>query len=188
VQRRHQQDFFDGKQKYLDEKAPGATSYKTAGNAAPRSVGIIPFSWLFGELRDGEDVELVVTYLDADGNRIAGHFLTLTDLHWTDIQPDNVVDLAENARMSFVDPASGGDGDAQIYQKVAGGSLFSRYGAGLTIDDILVAETRLDYAVSESPIPAPATALLLAVGLAGWRVVLRRRRSGPSADEVIRPL
>jgi len=170
------QDFFDGKKKYLEQKAPGSTTYKTAGNPAPRSIGTIPFSWLFGELKAGEDVEVVVTYLDANGNRIAGHFLTLTDLHWTDTQPDNVVDRAENARMSFVDPATGSDSDAQIYQKVAGGSLFSSYGSGLTVDDTLVAETRIDYAVSESPVPAPATALLLASAFGSWIIVLLMKR------------
>jgi hypothetical protein len=166
------QNFFDGKKKYIDSKVPGATVYATAGNPVSASVGIVPFAFLFGELQQAEDVEIVPTYLDADGNRIAGHFLTLTDLHWTDTQPDNVVDRFEGATMSFVDPATGASGNASIFQTAAGGALFSTYGAGATVDGVRVANTRIDYAVAES-VPWPATAFLLTVSLAGWLVVRR---------------
>jgi hypothetical protein len=172
-------DFFNGKKKYIEERVPGMTIYMDAGSQAPRSVGKVPPAFLVKELKDMEDVEAVVTYLDEDGNRIAGHFLTLTGINWTDGfggMADGQMQVEEEALIYFVDPGTGAKGVASTFQFAADGPIYSDYAAGSTVDGVKVKETRMDYVVSESPVPEPGTLVLFVSGAYG--IWLRRRRGG----------
>jgi hypothetical protein len=97
-----------------------------------------------------------------------GHFLTVTGLLWDDVNGDKLINggaAAEVAWLHYIDPCTGAANSSQIGgQIVAGDPLRVNYGAFPNAELVMV--------VSESPIPEPASLILLAMGGA---VLLRKR-------------
>jgi hypothetical protein len=156
--------FIYGKQKYIEEKAPGLTRYAaqypfdwTVTPARPMYVTSLSptFGFLYAELIGRADVEILI---NGDFN----HYLTLTSLHWNDADNDLIIDMDENAMMDFVDPDTGMFGMAEIFAN--GDFIGTNYGGGLS--NVVVA-------VSEDSIPEPSTVALVGVGFGA--TLLRRR-------------
>ena len=153
--------FITGKQKYIEQQAPGTTIFKNQG--------FPNWDFLYGELWDMEDVELLVGFYDPNGMRIGGHYVTLTKFWWEDTNMDDHVDPNEGGMIGFVDPADGMLKMQSLFQLDGRMDLFTDFAVGG-----LVAFTRIDWAISESPIPEPATATLVTLGMSA--LVVRRRR------------
>jgi len=158
------------KMQHIEGKVPGKTVYEAQRSPAwawgiwndptvvePSWVTPILPTWQFiwGELSDCEDLEILLSW--ADG----GHYLTVKSFLWNDANNDGVIDFAEGATFDYIDPCNGGVGVSGIWQNYYGSILETDYTSGATIT----------MAVSES-IPEPATLLLL--GLGG--LLLRRRK------------
>ncbi len=170
-----------GKYTYLEQKAPGITTYgaqmseswvlhappmaKPAwvqDNTYPR------WQFLYNNLTACEDVEICIN--DADG---WGHCLTLTSFHWTDgnsnvvppVPADGIIQQGE-ATIDFIDPATGAWVAASpIWQNNLNGTLFVNYSLGHP-------QVELQMAMEESPEPATLSMLIL-----GGLALMRRRRS-----------
>jgi len=158
-------DFIAGKMRYIEGKVPGKTTYASMQNP--------DFAFLSHEIQHGEDVELLIGFYDVTGTRVGGHYVTLYD----------ITDAAGGMTLSFVDPSAGagaglmGALNMQLGYMINPGGIiqlnnYNGRPAGST--------PRIDWAVSESPIPEPATLILL---LWGTPVVIwRLRRSERSAQ------
>lgn len=172
--------FIYGKQKYLEEELPGKTSYAAqmnftwgiAGNP-PRPANQIPpipkpawvqdntyptWQFIYGELKACEDVEVLINWTNG------GHFLTLTGFDWTDTNSDNKIQQSEDATIYYIDPATGAPGHSAIWNN-GNNQLQTDYQAGAIFTT----------AVSESPIPEPATMVLIAMSMVGMAGTIRRR-------------
>lgn len=166
-------NFISGKQAWIEDHAPGVTTYADQNVHAAPPNNIWPmWQFLYDNLVDGEDVELLVGFYDSEGNRVGGHYLTLTSFHWEDANDDGVIDATETASIDFIDPQTGQYTVADIFQNSQDGPIGSDYGTGGN-----VAVTAIESAVKESPIPEPTTALLLGSGLVILSVRGRRRSS-----------
>jgi hypothetical protein len=160
-------DFIWGKMTYIEEKVPGVTAYQAQDywawihHAQPAWVqGPYPtWQFLFNELSDCEDVEILMSWEEG------GHYVTLTSFHWLDQDGDLIIDPSENAWIDFIDPGTGAYNTTSIWQSYPDGAIETSY-FGTTASWISMA-------VSESPIPEPATITLLALGLGA--ALLRRR-------------
>jgi hypothetical protein len=159
--------FISGKRAWIESKVPGVTVYKDRLNPL--------WEFLYGELVDMEDVELLFGFYDAAGNRIGGHYVTLTKFMWTDADMNGIVDPAEAATIGFIDAQTGMFAPHDLFQNTLGGVLRTDYGVGGLIGGVVIAQTRIDSAISES-IPEPSTVALLVLGLAG--LVARQWRRG----------
>ena len=168
--------FIYGKYAYLEQVAPGLTTYaaQMAGTwgwqgrpvvppiAKPDWVadGTIPtWQFLWDNLVACEDVEILIVDYDW------GHFLTLSSLFWNDANNDLIMDIEEAAVIDYIDPWTGAKGFSPIWQYGLNSQLFVGYG------DYPAAQ--LVMAVKESPVPEPATfiiwSLLGGFGIAmGW--------------------
>ena len=167
-------DIIRGKQLYVESRVPGVTTYAQQNSFSMPSVKPT-FDFLLNGLRHGEDVEITLGYFGAiTQGRIGGHVLTLTGLKWTDEDMNGNVNFGE-ATMTFIDPATGQPGTKLIYFTFFnGGYLGTDYGMGGSVTcgnppaPCRIQAIIIEAAVSESPVlPAPATLLMLASGLAG---------------------
>jgi hypothetical protein len=129
-------NFITGKQKYIESKVPGLTTYASLLNPG--------FPFLLGELQQNEDVELLLGFYDAMNNRVGGHYVTLY----------GVSGAGDPQALSFVDPAGGVNQPNLAYVVVGGVIQVLGYGPAGSI-------TRIDAAVAESPVPEPGTLTLL---------------------------
>jgi len=164
-------NFIWGKYNYIEDRIPGVTRYEAQDQWAwgnppapaqrPNWVQPMAPTWqfLFGELVACEDVEILISWSGG------GHFVTLSSLHWNDIDGDGMIDFNENAMIDFIDPGTGAVNNTSIWQSYLGGSIETSYFA--------TEASWISMAVSESPIPEPATMTLLALGLGA--MLLRRR-------------
>jgi hypothetical protein len=165
-------DFISGKKKWIEDHVPGKTVYMDS----PQS----NWPFLYNELNDMEDVELLVGFYDAAGNRIGGHYVTLTKFQWTDTNMDNIIQPGENAMIGFVDPDDGTIKMQSLASQMVAGqyNLTTNYGVGGTIGTTAVATTGINWAVSESPIiPEPATIMLVITAAFGVGAYGRPRRA-----------
>jgi len=177
--------FIFGKQKYVEEVAPGKTTYAaqlkstwawgaevTRFNTAEEyeyppiekpdwvADNLVPqWEFLWDNLVACEDVEILI----CDGDW--GHFLTLKSFDWNDADGDLVMDFDEWGQIDYIDPCTGGPGASHIFQTQRNGQLYVAYGA--------YEGAELVMAVKESPVPEPATLVLLVMGVA---CLLGRRR------------
>lgn len=170
-----------GKQKYLEEVAPGLTIYGAQ----------LTSTWAFPGDRPGEQIppidkpswvqdDMYPTWEFLHDNLVAcedveiginedswGHCLTLTSFHWIDANEDYIIQQTETAWIDYVDPATGGLAYSDIWQDAKGSPIFVDYGGSTAT---------LTMAMRESPIPEPATiivwSLLGVVAYGFWR---RRR-------------
>jgi hypothetical protein len=157
--------FILGKQKYIETQVPGKTTY-----AAQMSEGWTPargkqpdyvkdatnpnIDFLFAQLRDKEDIEVLIKFRDG-----GGHALTVTGLTWN---PDTL-----SGELRYVDPEGGKPGSSNIRQPGAGRLISVEYPGHPGINTMVVA-------VSESPIPEPSSLTLC--GIVAFGVIAYRRR------------
>jgi len=143
-------DFIQGKMDYINSVAPGTTYFLNMNIFAPG--GAYPnFNFLFKELSDQEDVELLVGFYQFNaGNgqltRMGGHYVTLTGI-------DSPTDDG-NGSISFIDPSGGVNRNNIATFLAPDGSIRTTAYGNRTV-------TIIEAAVSESPIPEPATVALL---------------------------
>jgi PEP-CTERM motif len=158
-------NFISGKRKWIQERAPGSTVFKRQEDP--------PWQFLWNEVSHMEDVELLFGFYDQNSNRLGGHYVTLTKFWWEDTNMDDHID-EQNAMIAIVDPA---DGTLKMQSVEESGApfLYTDYGVGLSIENTEIAFTRIEYAVSESPVPEPATIVLSSLGLFGIVGFMRRR-------------
>ncbi|NWH03520.1 PEP-CTERM sorting domain-containing protein [Desulfobacter latus] len=159
--------FIYGKWKYIEEVAPGTTTYQaqyswngwsTNLGSKPDWVddGTIP-SWdfLYNQLVACEDVEILI-------NGDFDHYLTLTSLSWDDV--------ANTGKIDYIDPGTGKwnesnlwlGGDGYLHTDYYGLSTPNNYDSIITM------------AVKESPVPEPSTILLMGIGLLGFACRFRK--------------
>jgi len=162
-------DFIDGKMDWIEDHVPGVTTY---ADENWHDGGVWPtWQFLYDNLVSGEDVEILVGFYDDQVMRVGGHYLTITSFHWEDDDMDDIIDATETAWIDFIDPQDGTHKMADIQQNGSGDAIYVDYGIGGAVD-----ATWLEATVKESPIPEPATLLLVGGGL----VMLGLRRNRPS--------
>jgi hypothetical protein len=173
-------NFIWGKRKYIEEKVPGVTNYKAQyywawGDHPSPPPGQKPdwvednksptWQFFYTELMHCEDVEIGMVW--ENGTRRGGHAVTLTSFHWTDNNPINsIIDKDEKAWIDFIDPDTGAYNTTSIWQSSLGGAIRTSY--------FNPSRSWITVAVSESPIPEPATITLAILG-GGALLALRRR-------------
>lgn len=176
-------DFFFGKQKYIEDRVPGRTTYQVYDDPAlntldpngnfppdhlpPGYVAAPPSpQFLSKELRDHEDIEVLLRWFD---NGDHGHYVTIVGLDWTDKDMNGVISPDDGpANIVLVDPDGGILKTRALFQR-DNGSLYLINAAGLEFD--------LSFAVSESPIvPEPASWTLVATGLISFLIQRQRQR------------
>ena len=158
----------------LESKVPGMTNYQAQHvpswnwsiwddptAAKPSWVEPILPTWqfLWQGLVDFEDVELLMNWSGG------GHFVTAKSFHWNDADNDNIIDIAENATFDYINPWTGAAGASSIWQDSLGSVLKTDY----------TTNTFITMIVSESPVPEPATIMLIGLGA----LALLRRRKHP---------
>jgi hypothetical protein len=149
-------NFSDGKKKWIEGSVPGKTTYSLTRNPSI-------FDLLL-DLSAGQDTELLVGFYDRAGNRVGGHYVTLY----------MASSGADGAMLGFIDPDPNPALNVSNPYTILGGALagiiqINNYGPANTL-------TRVDFAIDESPIPEPATLVLLmaTAPMVGW--LIRRRR------------
>ena len=168
--------FITGKRDYIDlTMGPGITVFmhqdvfNLGDLGASKSKGQPSLAFLLQELQHGEDVEILVSYhdaqgyKDAQGNFFGGHYLTMTGLMWTDADDSGGLNAGDALKLNFIDPLTGAPGSANAFAN--GFGFDTDYGGGASISAI----------VSESPVPEPETLALLLVGLLGLAGLKARR-------------
>jgi len=170
--------FIYGKWRYIEDQWPGWTIYEaqlssTWGWAGARLPDEIPpiekpswvadntyptWRFLYDELVDCEDVEILVSWYEG------GHFLTLTSFYWDDVDEDGFIDFDEDAWIDYIDPQTGAWGLSNIWHS----------GTGFIETDV-TSGAWISMAVSESPIPEPATIALIGCGLVALAGTVRRK-------------
>ncbi|MEJ0018867.1 MAG: PEP-CTERM sorting domain-containing protein [Acetobacteraceae bacterium] len=165
--------------------APGTTTFESQED--PGSI-----AWLVEQLAKGQDVEMLYGHYTKDGatfTRNGGHWVTVTGVTYNDNNNNNNFDGGDTpANVSFIDPYGNDNttlNGAIFRQNVAMaaglvnaggfGNLLNLSGLGGGDDYKLI-----DGWVAESPIPEPATLVLLVLGLAALST-LRRRWYSPMA-------
>jgi hypothetical protein len=159
-------EFINGKEAYINSVAPNTTYFKVQNSFAPG--GVDPtFNFLYSELVDREDVELLVGFYSVNPTngllvRNGGHYITLTGI--SSATNDG------NGTISFVDPSGGVDmNNIATFLATDGSIRTTAYLSGTNPVTIIEA------AVSESPIPEPGT-LLFMFGTIPVALLLRRFR------------
>jgi len=152
-----------GEYLYIEERAPGVTSY----------TGVCPYEWIYYdrpewcELADVTWDFLYESLLDGAAMEIAvvnpdfGHYVSLNAFHWDDANENGFMDYKEDAWIQFMDAWDGNPYTVHIYHK-SGVIWTEYYGSQIVL------------AMAATPIPAPGS-LVVAV-LAGLYGGCRRRR------------
>lgn len=167
------EDFIFGKSAYIDSVAPGTTTFAaqttaqwrnpTPGGTTAQKPAYVQdltrptLQFIFDQLKDSEDVEIFVTFVDVRFK----HYLTVTGMTW---------DTATNTgSFNLVDPLGGNQIASNFELDTLGFVFLKDYGGGVFISN----------AVSESPLPAPVpepgTIVLFSLGMA-LLTPLRRAR------------
>jgi hypothetical protein len=159
------EDFILGKIAYFDKHAPGTTKVEAEMNFAWRSAKPKPggvsdgtkptLGWLADQLKNKQDVELFVGSSDDK----VQHYITLTGISFDD--------MTSKGSMWIVDPWDGKEHKIGI-DGLTGGYIDTDYTVNGKAADFVY------HAVAESPVPEPATWLLLVAGTSV--LVFRRRR------------
>jgi len=175
--------FIYGKWKYIEERVPDETIYAAQMlgmwqfvPVPPRPVDEVPpiikpdwvqdnmyptWQFIYTELVHCEDVEILISW--ANG----GHYLTLTGFDWNDIDGDGIIDPEEEAVMKYINPVDGLPGESGIWNVEVGSQyeIMTDYETGAYVW----------MAVSESPIPEPATIAMVGMALVGIAGIVRKR-------------
>ena len=170
-------EVWEGKLEFLDTYAPGTTivgamvPWDTTGWSNASSLLSGPPTWdvMWQELEACEDVELAIYSYDND----YAHMLTLTSMHLDDLDGDGTWDPGqETASIDYLDPNNPTGLFEATVSYVDGVIAFEWHNGGYnTPDDVWIG-----VAYWESPVPEPATILLL--GLGGVALFVRKKRIG----------
>jgi hypothetical protein len=172
-------NFVSGKMNWIENHLPGKTVYEVQtvfpALKIPGDQGPPTFAFLLAQLQAGEDTELFVSYHDANGYQIpgmpgkfyGGHYVTMTGLVWNDANSNGMLDAGDTLTLNFIDPATGAAGSATGSLDAFG--FDTNYGAGGAVTGASISGI-----VSESPVPEPATYLIMTAGLIGLALVRRR--------------
>jgi hypothetical protein len=169
------EDFIFGKVKYLEDNYPGKTRYAAQvaldWRSGPRPVGTTDWpshaaehpqpSWvqdetaatldfIYEQINAREDVEIFI------GGGVGAHYLTVTGISY-----DDATNLGT---LSYIDPADGMAHASAILGLDMGRIRFNYNGSNNAL---------VFHAVSESPVPEPATIALMLIGLIGLCAVRR---------------
>jgi hypothetical protein len=154
------EDFIYGKYTYLEQVAPGKTTYGAQDAQTGWShhtpypwvqLGTAPtWNWMYDELVKCQDVEILLSWLQEEG----GHYVTLTSLHWDDVLQSGWID--------YIDPADG------LWKQT--NMVFDPQDLRLELPQL---NAWISMAVEESP--EPASLVLLAAGT--LVLVAHRRRA-----------
>lgn len=187
------QNFINGKMDYIDENAPFTTNF--AAQVSPRlEPGTFEGSrstefveptaaFLAGELRDGEDVEVLIAQFDEKGVQTFGHFVTAVKLDWINQKGDGFMAPSDGATWGFMDPNGGVVRDKRFIFESDGELMFQGPSGGTFEIVAIVSESPFR---KTPPIPEPQTWRLLLAGLGALgasralgRVALARRFAMP---------
>jgi hypothetical protein len=164
------EDFILGKTDYIESKDGGVSAYtaqmalawdpnppngKHPGTAKPSFVhdNTVPtLTFITGQIKDGEDVEV---FLAGPAGR---HYITLTGITYDD--------ATNKGTLSFVDPDGGAKGSSPITGLDAAGLIHVTYKG----NDFAVGNV-----VAESPVPEPASFVLVTAGGCAWFGMSRKR-------------
>ncbi|MSV29832.1 MAG: PEP-CTERM sorting domain-containing protein [Bryobacterales bacterium] len=149
----------NGKRQYLDLVAPG--KYYVHAQASPM------FQWFFDELTRGQDIEVLLGFYNAQGNRIGGHFITLNGISGMDMNNDGFLD--NGANIDFIDPSGGVDRNRSIYE-FNNHTLGTNYNVGGN-----VVTTVIEFGIAESPVPEPGTVVLMLASVPALLWIRRRK-------------
>jgi hypothetical protein len=172
-----------GAHKYMEEKAPGQTSYAAVmggtwgygGAPVPKPDWVQdnmypPGEYLGQNLLTGHAVEIALSATTW------GHSLTLTGFHWNDANNDLFLEPGE-ATISYIDPWNGSYVSSSSIWQQSDGHGHDPLTVNYNSTDMTVT---MAMAMAPSDLPEPGTLeLLLATGatMAGWTIWQRKRQS-----------
>lgn len=164
-------DFISGKEKYLNEFAPGTTEVHAQNFHDPANPIKPTWQFLFDQLEKGQDIEVLVGFYDESG-RHGGHYLTINGFSFGDTNGDGLIDDDESAGLSYIDPSDGAAHSGFLGMKDDFLDLIN-YTQGF--------DTYIEATVAESPIPEPPALFIFIAGFMGaWlirgRNMARRQR------------
>jgi hypothetical protein len=165
-------DFVYGKQQWIEQKVPGKTVYDAIAldwivkdndpnRPAPNyfKKGMPSFNFIYDNLLQNADVEILINTLGNPGDPGLNHYLTVTSLFWEDLDMDMIIDTGENATIDYIDPLTGAPGISDLFQLVDG-SLALGYTGPAGPDSYIYG------VVKESPVRVPAPLPVLGVACA----------------------
>jgi hypothetical protein len=174
-------NFWETKIDWLEDFAPGRTRYAGQVNAPqtnpntwyqPGGVtvqSVYPtWPFLIQQMSTGEDIELVIR--NAAGN---GHAITLTGISFDDMGAMNgLCDAGENCTLKYQDP-NDPTNEKTVMAMFDGTNMRLKFTDATTFN----AEVYIDAAFSESPVPEPATFVLIVWAAVNVLLARRARKS-----------
>ena len=163
------ENFISGKQDYLNDTVPGATSVHFQNAFDPPAFTKPTWQFLFDELMRGQDIEILVGFYDETG-RNGGHYVTVSGFFFGDTNGDGEIQADdETATLFYVDPSDGSAHHSTLDMK---NGFLDLVGYRENFD------TYIEAAVAESPVsmPEPLTLSLFALGLVGAAALRSRHR------------
>jgi hypothetical protein len=151
-------DFLQTKKDWINDRAPGSTIFNSWWAGSPDNDRKPTITDLANEIRDGEDVEFFVRGDDFY------HVMTLTEVS---------CDMAMNCSIRYQDPNDPTVNQPSTPVTIMDGMVMFTGVPGSGYPELTVT---IEAAFAESPIPEPATIVLLATAVVG--LVARRRRRG----------
>ena len=172
------QNLWETKIQWVEDWAPGTTLFHGQAHAT----GTHPDTWLRGasvaqnypdfqfllnEIKNGEDVELVIRSTDPE--KPGAHVLTLTGISFDDKNTNGVCDPKE-CLLAWIDPNFPDGVKFSDRIEFTNGRL--EFFEGFSLRQVVF----IDAAFAESPVPAPSTIVLIAGGLIVLALVRDRAR------------
>ena len=155
-----------GAVKYIETNSPSVTTYAAqdywtwSHQTKPSWVTYATPTWsfLYQGLAAQDAVEILLTYHSG-----GGHFVSPNGFSWNDVNSDSIIQSNENARLYFMNPWTGAETSAHIWQTGLNTQLETDYSSSYITT------------VFEVTVPEPSAAWLLAAGVPAllW---LRRRK------------
>ncbi|WP_332768493.1 PEPxxWA-CTERM sorting domain-containing protein [Phenylobacterium sp.] len=149
-------NFYTGKTKYLQDKAPGVT--RSTERNRPGA------DWLASYLKKGADVEILLGFSDAG---FAGHYVTVTKISYDS--------AARTGTLSYIDPLDGQEHSAGLSSKATGAVVDISYSKP---GDPKIYAGQIIRGASELPakVPEPETWAMMVLGFGAIGAMIRGRR------------
>jgi hypothetical protein len=160
-------NFITGKLKYLTDH--GLTNTIKMEWESVNVGGVTPtWKWIYQQLMATQDVEIGFMWDDTS----EGHCVTVSSFSFDDLNGNGIIDINETATLDFYDPW---DGQHYVGNLTMNGNFLKLSYVGGGAGPFPGAWGNIDIAVAES-VPEPSTFSLLVIGgLAGFRVLWRKR-------------